>query len=29
VTAHEDGSITDEEFAHHKYAVFRLADPSD
>jgi hypothetical protein len=29
VTAHEDGSITDEEFAHHKYAVFGLADPSD
>lgn len=29
VTAHEDGSITDEEFAQHKYAVFGLADQPD
>ena len=29
VTAHADGSITDEEFAQRKYAVFGLADPAN
>ncbi len=29
VTAHDDGSITDEEFAQRKYAVFGLTDPTN
>ena len=29
VTAHDDGSITDEEFSQRKYAVFGLADPAN
>jgi hypothetical protein len=29
VTAHDDGSITDDEFAQRKYAVFGLADSTD
>lgn len=27
VSAHDDGSISDEEFSHRKYAVFGLTDP--